>query len=117
MATKRAAPTSAPAGTDPQVAAAIEQLTPDEARKVIHLLEQTVKRRKIQLYGYLTGGAVLLVGTIAALVYYGQAEEGTFVGWAFLVPLGLCGLILIAFSRWSDRYRTVLDQPRTPPPS
>ena len=118
MAKKRAGssgeatgPAAAPtAGVDPQVAAAIEQLTPAEAAKVLAVLERAMTRRRIQLAGYLTGGVVLLLGTVAALIYYGRAQQGEFVGWAFLLPLGLCGLVLLLFARWSDRYRTVVDE-------
>ena len=94
---------------DPQVTAAVEKLSPAEAAAVLEVLEKAMKRRKIQLWGYLVAAVVMVVGTLGALVWYGSQEEGTFVGWAFLLPLGLCGLVVFVFGKWSERYRTAVE--------
>ena len=50
---------------------------------------RSLKKRKIQLTGYLVAMVVWLVGMIFALVYYGTHDG--FVGWVFLVPFALVG--------------------------
>jgi len=95
---------------DPGVAEALANLSPTEATQVLEVLEKALKRRKIQMWGYLMAGVVLLVGVLVALYWYGLQPEGTFVGWVILVPLGLCGIVLFAFGKWSERYRTPLEQ-------
>jgi len=45
----------------------------------------------------------MLVGTVAALVVYGRAPRGTFVGWVFLCPFAAVGAILWLFGRWARR--------------
>ena len=87
----------------------VANLSPDDAQKVLEVLEKAMKRRRIQLLGYLVAAFVLVVGMIGALYYYGSQEGEGFVGWAFLIPLGLCGVVLIAFGKWSERYRTALE--------
>ncbi len=85
------------------------KLSPDEAAAVLTLIEKALKRRKIQLWGYLVAVVVLIAGMLGALYYYGSQDEGTFVGWVFLVPMGLVGLVLYGFGAWSERYRTAVE--------
>lgn len=87
------------------VAKAISQLTPEEAAHFVGVLEKAIRRRRIQLIGYLTSLAVLLVGMFFALVYYGAAEEGSFVGWVFFLPFLAVGAIFYVFGRWANRIR------------
>jgi hypothetical protein len=94
---------------DPGLASAVANLSPAEANKVLELLEKALKRRKIQMWGYLLAGVVLILGFVGALYWYGLQPEGTFVGWVAMVPLGLCGVVLFTFGKWSERYRTAVE--------
>jgi hypothetical protein len=84
------------------VARAISQLTPEQAEHFVGILERAIRRRRIQLIGYLIALVVLLVGEFGALLYYGTAPEGTFVGWVFFLPFLAVGLVLYLFGRWSS---------------
>jgi hypothetical protein len=90
------------------LARAIEKLTPDEAAFFLHKLEHAVKKRKIQLVGYLAAMAIWLLTMVLAIVYYGTHDG--FAVWAFIVPFGCVGAILYGFGRWADRVG------KTPPP-
>jgi hypothetical protein len=85
------------------VARAIEQLSPDEAQYFLDKLEAAIRKRKIQLGGYLAAMLVWLVGMVFALFYYGAAPEGTFVGWVFIIPFAAVGLVLVLFGKWATR--------------
>ncbi len=82
-----------------ELARAIERLTPEEAAFFIEKLEAAVKKRKIQLMGYLVAMLVWLLGMVAGLVYYGTHDG--FTGWVFLVPFGLVGAVLWGFGKWA----------------
>lgn len=84
-----------------ELARAIEQLNPEEAAFFLEKLERAIKKRKIQITGYLAAMLVWVLGMMFALVYYGMAQG--FVGWVFLAPFGLVGVVLYAFGRWSER--------------
>ncbi len=84
-----------------ELAAAVEQLSPDEAAFFLKKLELALRKRKIQLTGYLVAMFVWLVGMVGALVYYGTASG--FVGWVFIAPFGLVGIVLYVFGRWANR--------------
>jgi hypothetical protein len=83
-----------------ELAKAIEKLSPDEAAYFLFTIETKLKARKIQLLGYLIGIVIWLAGMFFSLVYFGLAEG--FVGWVFLVPFALFGLILYIFGRWAN---------------
>lgn len=83
------------------LARAIEQLSPDEATFFLAKLEAALRKRKLQLTGYLVAMIVWLVGMVFALAYYGISEG--FVGWVFLVPFGIVGLILYLFGKWAEK--------------
>ena len=87
------------------VAKAISQLSPEEAAHFVEILERAIRRRRIQLIGYLTALVVLQTGMLLALAYYGAADKGTFVGWVFFVPFLAVGLIFFLFGRWANRLR------------
>ena len=82
-----------------RVEAAIASLPPDKAVELVALLEASIRRRKIELFGYLASAAILLVGMVIALYAFGAAAQGTFIGWVFLVPLALAGVVMIAVAR------------------
>ena len=84
-----------------ELAKAIENLKPEEAAYFLWKLEIAIRKRKIQIMGYLVSMLVWLAGMLFALVYYGTHDG--FVGWAFLLPFVLVGGILFAFGKWSDR--------------
>jgi protein-S-isoprenylcysteine O-methyltransferase Ste14 len=83
------------------LARAIEQLSPDEAQFFLTKLEAAIKKRKIQIAGYLVAMLVWLAGMLFALVWFGT--HSGFVGWAFLLPFALVGGVLWAFGRWAER--------------
>jgi hypothetical protein len=90
------------------IAEAIKHLSKDEAALFLFALEMKLRKRKIQLVGYLVAMAVWLAGMLFALVVFGMASG--FVGWVFLVPFALVGVILWTFGKWSEKVG------QTPPP-
>jgi len=84
-----------------ELAEAIENLSPDEAQFFLLKLEAALKKRRLQLIGYLVAMLIWLIGTVFALVYFGTHEG--FTGWVFLLPFFLVGVILFGFGRWADR--------------
>jgi hypothetical protein len=91
---------------------AIKQLSPDEAAFFVAKLELSLKKRKLQLTGYLVAMFVWLIGMVFALAYYGIADG--FVGWVFLVPFALLGGVLYAFGKWADRVGSANPSPAPP---
>ena len=81
----------------------LAQLTPDEARIFLRLIEQALRKRRILLLGYLSALLAMLAGTVLSFYVYGTREPGQFVGWVFMVPLGSVGAILWGFGRWANR--------------
>ncbi len=77
-----------------EIEQAIRELPPDRAAELVAMLEASVRRRRIELYGYLLAAVVVIVGMIGALLIMGSVEDGRFVGWVFLVPLALAGLVM-----------------------
>lgn len=91
-----------PAPTQAELEEAIKNLSPDQAATLMANLERALRKRKIQLTGYLVAMFVWLIGMLAALIIYGSVDG--FVGYVFLVPFGLVGLTLWAFGKWAARY-------------
>ena len=83
------------------LARAIEKLSPDEALFFVEKLEAAIRKRKIQLMGYLAAMFVWLLGMVGALIWYGTHDG--FVGYVFIVPFGFVGVTLWAFGKWSER--------------
>jgi len=83
------------------LAEAISQLSPEEAEFFVAKLEAALKKRKIELLGYLVALVVWLIGMVGALVYFGAVEG--FAGWVFLMPFLGVGLVLYGFGRWAAR--------------
>jgi hypothetical protein len=83
-----------------ELARAIEQLNPDEAQFFLEKLERAIKKRKIQITGYLAAMLVWVIGMMFALVYFGMHDG--FVGWVFLAPFGVVGVVLYVFGKWAD---------------
>jgi len=87
----------------------VEQLSPEEAQFFVTKLEAAIKKRKIQITGYLVAMLAWLLGMVFALAWYGTHDG--FVGWVFLMPFGAVGVILYAFGRWGER---VAASPKSP---
>jgi hypothetical protein len=92
-----------------ELARAIAQLSPEEAAFFLHKLEMALRKRKIQLGGYLVAMVAWLAGMILALIYFGTHDGSAL--WAFIVPFGIVGAILYGFGTWAERVG------RRPPPS
>jgi hypothetical protein len=84
-----------------ELARAIEQLNPEEAAFFLAKLEAAIRKRKIQITGYLVAMGVWVIGMMFALVWYGTHDG--FVGWVFLVPFAFVGLVLYGFGTWATR--------------
>jgi hypothetical protein len=84
-----------------ELARAVEQLSPEEAAFFLDRLERALKKRKLQLLGYLVALCVWTIGMVCALAIYGLASG--FVGWVFFVPFALVGLVLWIFGKWADK--------------
>jgi hypothetical protein len=89
------------ANSHEELARAVENLTSEEAQFFLVKLEAAVRKRKIQITGYLASMLVWLLGMVGALAYYGTHEG--FVGWVFTAPFALVGVILYAFGKWAER--------------
>lgn len=83
------------------LARAVEKLSSEEAQFFLVKLEAAIRKRKIQITGYLVAMLVWIAGMMGALAYYGTHEG--FVGWVFLMPFLLVGVILFAFGKWAER--------------
>lgn len=91
------------ARTQDELLAAIQKLTPQEAEFFLKKLEAAIRKRKIQITGYLAAMGAWLAGMVGALVYYGTHEGAGFIGWVFLIPFGLVGAALYGFGTWANR--------------
>lgn len=91
-----------------EVAAAIKELPSDQAEFFLKKLEVVLRRRKIQLTGYLVGLVLWVVAMLGALAYYGTHDG--FTGWVFLLPFGVLGAVITLFGRWARKL------PDPPPP-
>ena len=91
------------------VAEAIKNLTPEEAALFLFHLEMKLRKRKLQLVGYLVAMALWLAGMLFALVVFGTSSG--FVGWVFLIPFALVGATLWVFGKWGEKIG------KTPPPA
>jgi hypothetical protein len=84
-----------------QIKAAIEQLSPEEAQFFLHRLEYAMKKRRLQLTGYLVSMFVWLIGMVLGLAYFGSHDG--FTGWVFLAPFAVVGLILWLVGKYANR--------------
>jgi hypothetical protein len=82
-----------------------KKLSPEEIEMFVAVLEKVERRRRIMLGGYLLAIAMLFCGEIGALITVGLAGRHARVGWVFLVPFALTGVILWSFGKWSKRIR------------
>ena len=54
----------------------ISALPPEKAAELVALLEASIRRRKIELFGYIASAVVLLLGMVIAVYVYGRAAHG-----------------------------------------
>lgn len=92
-----------------ELARAIAQLKPEEAAFLLHRLEMALRKRNIQVTGYLVALVAWLAGMTLALIYFGANDASA--AWAFIVPFGIAGAILYGFGTWAERVS------KRPPPS
>jgi hypothetical protein len=85
------------------------ELPPEVSAYYVVKLEATLKKRKLQLTGYLVALLVWLVAMVLALAYFGSTDG--FTGWVFLVPFALVGGILYLFGKWSEAVGNALGEP------
>jgi hypothetical protein len=97
------------------IAKAISELNPQEAAFFLAKLEALLRKRRIQLIGYLVSLSVWLLAMFLALLYYGTHDG--FVGWVFLVPFGLVGVIFYAFGKWAENVGKDVTPADAPPKS
>ena len=95
--------------THEELARAISQLKPEEAAVLLHRLEIALRKRNIQVTGYLVALIAWLAGMTLALIYFGAND--LFAAWAFIVPFGIAGAIIYGFGAWANRVS------KRPPPS
>ena len=88
-------------GSQAELAKAISELSPNEADFFLRKLEAALRKRKIMLSGYIVAMVAWVVGMVCALAYFGIASG--FVGWVFLVPFAIVGVILWAFGTWAEK--------------
>ena len=93
------------------LARAIEQLSPAEAQFFLAKLEAALKKRKLQLTGYIVAAIIWFIAMVCALAYDGLTDG--FVGWAYIVPFGIVGVILWIFGKWSERVGSDFKHPDT----
>ena len=73
---------------------AVRELPPERAAELVAMLEASIKRRKLELYGYVAAAIIVLLGLVGGLLVMGSAKEGSFIGWIFFIPIGLAGLVM-----------------------
>lgn len=96
-----AAPTPPP-GIDPELAAKLADLTPEQADMFARALALALRKRRVLLLGYLLTAISLLFGIVWALYIYGKTlGSGQSMAWVFLVPIAIAAILLITFGRIS----------------
>jgi hypothetical protein len=90
-----------------QIEEGLKNMPPEKAAELVAMLEASLRRRKIELYGYLGAAVVMVVGMVVALYIYGATDHGNFMSWIFLIPMGLAGAVMWFVGRWSNKGRIV----------
>ncbi len=88
-----------------QIEEQLAELNPEQAAMFVRVLEITLKRRRIQLLGYICALLSVVVGMFVAIYLWGTRTPGTFIGWVFIIPPAAAGLCIWLFGRWSNRVR------------
>lgn len=82
-----------------QIEEAVASMPAERAAELVYMLEASLRRRKIELIGYLAAAVVLLLGMVIAIYLFGRSDGTWFVGWVFLVPLAAAGLVMMFVGR------------------
>jgi hypothetical protein len=97
------------------IAEAIGQLTPEQAAFFLWKLEGALRKRRIQVAGYLASMFVWAVGMVVAFGAYALFDGS--IGYAlFFLPFFGVGLVLYAFGRWANAVASRAP-PEGPPPT
>jgi hypothetical protein len=72
----------------------IEELSPEEARLFAAMVGLALRKRRWLLTGYLLALVAVVVGMVVALWAYGTYGRERFIGWAFILPPALAGLVM-----------------------
>ncbi len=80
--------------TDEELARQIAELSPEEAALFAKLIGLALRKRRWLLGGYLVALAAVLIGMVAALYLQGTYGKERFIGWVFIIPPALAGLVL-----------------------
>jgi hypothetical protein len=103
------------------LAQAIEKLSPAEAAFFLWKLECALRKRRIQIMGYLVAMFVWAIGMVLAFGAYALFD--TTVGYAlFFAPFLAVGLVMYVFGRWANRVGSrpeppLKASPPDPPPT
>lgn len=100
------------AGSQEDLEKLIGSLDPAEAEYFLKKLEAALKKRKLQLSGYIVAMVAWLVGMVSALAYFGM-HGGAGSIWVFAIPFLIVGVILWAFGAAAERAGAHL--PKAPP--
>jgi hypothetical protein len=94
---------AAESGVD--IKAELDKLAPEQVEMFVRALELAMRKRRIMLFGYLTTLLAVVAGQLGAVLIWANREPGTFIGWIFLVPIALAGLILVGTARLVRRIK------------
>jgi len=72
----------------------IAELSPEEARLFAEMIGMALRKRRLLLIGYVVALTAVLAGMVIGLWIYGAYGQGRFVGWVFMLPPLLGGLVL-----------------------
>ncbi len=84
---------------DAELARRIAELSPEEAALFAKLIGLALRKRRWLLTGYLVALVAVLAGMMAALYLQGTYGKERFIGWVFVIPPALAGLVLWAVGR------------------
>jgi hypothetical protein len=73
---------------------AVRELPPERAAELVAMLEASMQRRKLELYGYIAAAVLVLIGMIGAVIMMGTGQSGSIISWVMLLPLALAGLVM-----------------------
>ena len=81
----------------------IADLSPEEAKLFAQMLSLALRKRRWLLLGYLLALIAVLFGMVTALWVYGTYGRDHFVGWVFVIPPALAGLVMWLIGRHVKR--------------
>jgi|GEM_PF-3792728 len=88
---------------DPDFAAKLEGLPPEQIQAFVEMLRVAARKQRVMALGYLAALIGLLGGLAIAFVMFANAERGTFIGWVFLLPFTIAATVLWIVGRITKR--------------